>query len=327
MVIEDPLQLLRRLRLGREEYCQRLLTMLILTGPYPRWNSRSIPSDKGVRFLRELDVLSFGAGAWHGQPVFVDEFDLPGRGDDEQGGAPDYAVLWEQRLWMIELKTETTSHRPGQVTGYFTLADHHYPAARIDLTYLTPPMPLARPTTGEQMRFAHLTWGQVTPLIVDVWGDGGEIERRVAEQLLAALDGIGNPWSRWRAERLGRQHPSINTAASEGTSASADAAVVTAAEPELIGIDPFDAAMALAEATGRDGRQRTLGHSATTLEELQRLRLSLRQAIRALPDGSLTRHVLPWLWNAATSGGRALTTSGAETGYELRLSRYRQPFC
>src|SRR4051812_34898540 len=35
--MEDPDVLLRRLRLGREEYCQRLLTMLILDGAYPRW--------------------------------------------------------------------------------------------------------------------------------------------------------------------------------------------------------------------------------------------------------------------------------------------------
>ncbi|MFI7691268.1 hypothetical protein ACIBQ6_19515 [Nonomuraea sp. NPDC049655] len=60
--MEDPLRLLRRLRLGREEYCQRLMTMLILDGPYPAWNSRNRPSSRGVRFLRSLDVLSFGGG-------------------------------------------------------------------------------------------------------------------------------------------------------------------------------------------------------------------------------------------------------------------------
>ena len=36
-MLEDPVRLLGRLRLGREEYCQRLLTMLILAGPYPSW--------------------------------------------------------------------------------------------------------------------------------------------------------------------------------------------------------------------------------------------------------------------------------------------------
>ena len=55
VVQEDPLTLLGRLRLGREEYCQRLLTMLILEDDYPRWNSRLIPSDDGLRFLGSLD--------------------------------------------------------------------------------------------------------------------------------------------------------------------------------------------------------------------------------------------------------------------------------
>jgi hypothetical protein len=36
LMIEDPAQLLGRLRLGREEYCQRLLTMLMVAGPYPK---------------------------------------------------------------------------------------------------------------------------------------------------------------------------------------------------------------------------------------------------------------------------------------------------
>jgi len=53
-------KLLGRLRLGREEFRQRLLTMLILAGPYPKWNSRSRPSPAGVRFLKILDALSFG---------------------------------------------------------------------------------------------------------------------------------------------------------------------------------------------------------------------------------------------------------------------------
>ncbi|MFC0552562.1 hypothetical protein ACFFHJ_16860 [Planotetraspora thailandica] len=313
MTIEDPLHLLGRLRLGREEYCQRLLTMLILGGPYPRWNSRNSPSERGGRFLQELDALSFGAGGWGTQPIFVDEFDLPRRHDNEQGGAPDYAVLWNHRLWMIELKTEISSHRRGQLSGYFMLADHHYASNRIDLTYLTPPMPLTAPAALERMRFAHLTWAQVSALIVDVWGNGDDTERRTVEGLLAGLDSIGTDWPAWRATQLDHQLPGV------------EASVVTADNQTTA--DPFSEAMALAEATGRDTQQRVLNHSATTLEDLQQLRLSLREAICALPDGSPTRHVLPWLWNATTSGGTALTISGQDSGYELRLSRYRKPVC
>src|SRR3954470_12585917 len=60
MPIEDPHELLGRLKLGREEFCQRLLTMLIVDGGYPRWNSASRPSESGLRFLFKLEELSFG---------------------------------------------------------------------------------------------------------------------------------------------------------------------------------------------------------------------------------------------------------------------------
>ena len=36
-----------------------------------------------------------------------------------------------------------------------------------------------------------------------------------------------------------------------------------------------------------------------------------------------TRFVLPWLWEAGSTGGKALTPEGEEFGYELRFSRYK----
>ena len=41
---EDPDKLLR-FKFGREEYCQRMLTSLILAAPYPKWYSRNLPSE------------------------------------------------------------------------------------------------------------------------------------------------------------------------------------------------------------------------------------------------------------------------------------------
>lgn len=211
---------------------------------------------------------------------------------------------------MIELKTETASHRRGQLSGYLALAEHHHPARRIDLTYLTPPMPHTPPITQALAPFNHLTWAQVIPLITAVWGNGNDAERHAVEQLLAALDSIGTDWSTWRTARL--QHM---------PGAELEAPVADT-QPTA---DPFEEAMVLAHATARDGRQRALGHAATDLQELQHLRLSLRQAICASPGSSPIHHVLPWIWNTTTSGGTALTAAGAETGYELRLSRYRKP--
>lgn len=36
MALETPAQLFGRLKLGREEFCQRLLTSLLLGAPYPK---------------------------------------------------------------------------------------------------------------------------------------------------------------------------------------------------------------------------------------------------------------------------------------------------
>ena len=151
--MEDPRLLLRRLKLGREEYCQRLLTMLVLEAPYPRWNTRSAPSRRGLAFLRAVDVLSYGESRLPGDAVFVDELDLPARHQHEPGGAPDYGVLASDRLWMIELKTDRASHRRGQIPTYFELAQHHHPGRSIDLTYLTPPW--SSWTTSRRMAGTH----------------------------------------------------------------------------------------------------------------------------------------------------------------------------
>jgi hypothetical protein len=309
-MIEDPVQLLGRLRLGREEYCQRLLTMLILNGPYPPWNSRNRPSQQGTRFLQALDALSFAEATWNGQPMFVDEFDLPRRHELEVGSNPDYALLWDDRLWMVELKTERASHRARQLPGYFEFAAHYYPSCGIDLTYLTPSMPLVPPPVPAGMRFAHVTWDQLVPLVDETWGGGDQQQRRVVAMLVAALASIGGSWTTWRATQLGNAPPTPEPAAS------------VAERPAMV-----EAALRLAEATAADGRQRALDYPPAGLEDLQQLRLAVRQAICSAPAGGPIRHVEPWLWNAATSTGRALTATGQETGYELRLSRHRSPIC
>ena len=79
MRYETPTELLGRLRLGREEFCQRLLTSLITEGPYPRWNTRSTASERGARFLRAVYEDAF-ARRWPGDAcIFVDEFEIRGR--------------------------------------------------------------------------------------------------------------------------------------------------------------------------------------------------------------------------------------------------------
>lgn len=85
--------LMSRLKLGREEYCQRQLTMLVLGGGYPRWNTRSQPGELGYRFLSLLEELSFGESQCEPPYDLVDELDLGRRPEDLNGSAPDWAVL------------------------------------------------------------------------------------------------------------------------------------------------------------------------------------------------------------------------------------------
>jgi hypothetical protein len=297
---EDPDGLLRRLALGREEFCQRLLTMLILGGAYPRWNSRNSPTAAGVAFLRALDELSFSASRCVEPIVFVDELELQPRHELERGGAPDYAVLGEDRAWFIELKTEVASHRVDQLPGYYTLGGHHFPGADIDITYVTPTMTKAPPTTHAGQRYAHVTWQQVEPLVREIWPDSDD-ERvlRVRDGLLAALAELHVPWRDWRAQRLG-----------------------TGAAAPTIGPSPYELGLAEAQQTAADGGQRAVPAAVEDLQALHDLRVELRDRLAQDPE---TANVRPWVWNAATSGGTALTPGGEEHGFELRLSRYKAP--
>ena len=72
---EDPDKLLR-FKFGREEYCQRMLTSLILAAPYPKWNSRIVPSDRGQAFLRQLYESAYD-DELRGSFEFIDEINLP----------------------------------------------------------------------------------------------------------------------------------------------------------------------------------------------------------------------------------------------------------
>jgi hypothetical protein len=264
---ETPTQLLARLKLGREEYCQRLLTTLLLHAPYPRWNTRSVLAPIGAAFLRDLYGRSFGSRWPDRAPIFVDEFELPPRHDAEKGGAPDYALLWDDRLWLIELKTEKASHRASQIPGYFELAHHHYPAARIDLTYVTPPMAAAFQPDPSWARYAHVTWAEVGVLVRAHWlvpTDPGQ--REVVEGLLGAIDSLHLTPTQWRA------------------ALAADAAIASPledarADHDLAVAEPADQAMELAAATAQDGVQRALDFVPTDLENLLAVRLQVRERL------------------------------------------------
>ena len=301
MKYEDPAAMLQRLKLGREEFCQRLVTTLIVGGTYPRWNTRSTPTPEGKRFLRLLDELSFGESTPAAAEVFVDELELRPRVESEMGGAPDWAVLWPHRLWLIELKTERASHRPHQLPYYFELGAHHFPGMPVDITYLTGPLSKPAPSTGSDQRYSHVTWEAVVPLVRDVWGrDESEAARRIVDVLARVVDGLDGTWKDWQA--------------------------AFAAPPAMERWPTDTDLMELIRATAEDGQQRGLDAMVGSLEGLQALRVQARELVLEAPAGSDVKRVMPWIWGGEEkSKGTAVTARGAETGYELRFSRYQRP--
>jgi hypothetical protein len=316
--ITEPRSL--RPTLGREGWCQRLLTELIVEGPYPPYNSPRRPSDRGVQFLGGLDALSFGTDGVSGRaPVFVDEIDLPARHPEEQGCAPDYTVFVEGRCWVIELKTEPASHRPRQIPDYFERARHYHPDHQIDITYLTAGLPqLFEPATEHWARYTHIEWAQVIGLLKLVWSTADIELVEVADLLVRGLEHLADPIADWWSE-LGYEVPNTPTPQSPRGQRS----VRPDASEEQPRLAELKEGLSLAEATGTDGRQRALGLWSGGLQVLQEQRLLLHRACRGASDGSPLARVQPWLWSAPTSGGTALTDAGTATGYELRFSRSR----
>jgi hypothetical protein len=232
--------------------------------------------------------------------VFVDELELPARSDLEKGGAPDWAVFWPGHVWLIELKTESASHRADQIPYYCELGAHHYPHDRLDITYLTPRFQYCYPPARPSDRFAHVSWDEVIPIVRSVW------PTPKSPRAEAVVDGV--------CDTLGRLD---EPASAWWASVAPQAAPAATPEPLLL-----DRTHELARTTAADGRQRALDLEVTSLDELLELRLAIRDALAASPADSPLRYVVPWLWRNR-SGGRALTRAGARQGYELRLSRYR----
>jgi hypothetical protein len=191
---ESPGDLWERLKLGREEYLQRLLTTLILDGDAPPWNMPRSPGAAGRRFLELLDKAAHGRhvgdGSWMSPVVFVDEYLLPKLQDDAANGWPDWAVLSADRVRIIELKTEAGSHRAEQLPYYLRLAAAAHPDCSLDLTYITGPLRKPAPALIEGQRYSHLTWQDVLPLVHIAWGDHQRPEVQAYVEMVATV--VGN---------------------------------------------------------------------------------------------------------------------------------------
>lgn len=301
----DPDSLWHTSGLGREEFVQKLLSTLVFGHGDHRWNVPGRPSERGLRYLVLLAAQNF-SGLNLDQVEFVDELELPRRHDDERAGWSDQAVLLPDALLLIELKTEKRSHRAGQLAHYLDLAVAHHPQRAVYLLYLTPTMdvPAPVPLPGGTS-YAHTSWTSVAPLIAEVWGASPEEWEAVMADRLA--------W--WLAEvEAQRRVP-------ERLRSPVPAA------PETPMDEALDQVLHLAGQVQSTGQQAAADVWPGSPDLLDELRLQAREQLRAgmSTEGISIANVLPWLWSAASSGGRALTDAGRTHGYELRLSRYEKP--
>ncbi|WP_156969739.1 hypothetical protein [Knoellia subterranea] len=268
-----------------------------------------------MQFLKLLDTLAHGdtAGSELEPDSFVDEYLLPKVESTAENGWPDWAVLWPQRVWVIELKTEAGSHRPAQLPYYSRLAAAAHPHRAIDLTYITGPLTKPAPELVAGQRYSHLVWSDVLPLVETVWGS--ESRPEVGSYVQAVANVVSN---------LARLRPMEQRLALVGevpVDPAGEADEVTPETSRSQQQEPTDDLLALARATASDGRQRGVG--AASPEDLTSLKEAARSAINAVAVDDPTRFVMPWVWDASKTGGRALTAEGTEFGYELRFSRYK----
>lgn len=124
-----------RWKQGREGFAQYALACLFLGQPPAGWNKAGRLSERGRRLLDLLDETYFQPS--EKEPEFFWEFKLVKLPEDKENGWPDLAFTWQDRLLILELKTEAGSHRDGQIDWYMRIAAHNHSDKRIDLVYLT----------------------------------------------------------------------------------------------------------------------------------------------------------------------------------------------
>ncbi len=238
-------------------------------------------------------------------------------------------MLWRDRAWIIELKTEAGSHRDDQLPYYLVLAAAAHPGYQVDLTYITGPLNKRPPEISDGQRYSHLTWAQVLPLIESVWGtDHRPQVTAYVDTARTVIDNLSNLRPSEQREEIlrpiqtSKQQPSAPEGQAEPTEATRETSGRTSRQAPHAAATTTDL-LGLARATAVDGRQRGVG--ATSPTELEILRESARELIAALPVEDRTRFVLPWLWRAGRTDGRALTPEGREFGCELRFARYKTP--
>lgn len=287
-------------KLGREGYLQRLVGSLIFGDNPPAWNKARSPSDEGWRFLQKFDTAFLNKQSAD-RPGFIDEFELPARNDNEKAGWPDWGVVWDDRLLLIELKTERASHRAGQLPHYQDLCRHHHPQATRDLVYLTPNMRQEKLSVAEGEVFHHVFLEDCKPLFQEVWGgvQTGVVHDILVEIIRTIDDSEAGKKPPWRSEKKTEE---VQDSPKDGSDA-----------------------LHLAMMVQRDGLHRAVETDLEDPNALEDLFHITNDLLRGNPvvDGTKISHVKPWKWRPESKGS-PMTECGKKHGYELRLSKYQK---
>jgi hypothetical protein len=215
-------------------------------------------------------------------------------------GCPDFACGTEDRILIIELKTERGSYRARQASDYLRLARRLHPAAPIDFILLAGHRPRASPICDGQQRYAEMTWAQLPELLQVAVPDSP-----LAPQLAAFIASSLNP-----APDL---HEMTSPSDQPPPSALLDDLIATAADQAL------HIAPALQANPTDNSAERGIDVRFASNRDARAAEARIRGALTAAGYTSVTT----WLWQRS-SGGTPTTPAGRETGIELRLAPKRR---
>lgn len=171
---------------SREVFVQHAVASLLVAGTVQGWNRPHELAEEGLSFIDRLDGELFPPRRKTGTPAFYVNLALhPGEGSAE-GGLPDLAVLWRDRLLLVELKTEPGSETEGQIDKYAALGTHHYPGHVVDLVYLTP-REMGRPPRAPGVGYANVTLATAGPWLQAAWKDAAAEDAWAVDQFVDYL--------------------------------------------------------------------------------------------------------------------------------------------
>lgn len=278
------------------------------------WFLPYTPTESGRAFLQALWHELFGSE--HGRAQwFVSEYELPVPLEWRDQipftyRCPDFACGDDERVLIIELKTERGSYSAQQMVDYLRLARHRLPVPRIDVALLGPHLPGGDPPHDERQRYAEITWANL-PRILQVAFPSDDLAERLSAFLVVDLAAPGvtppKPVTRKAATPpAGGGGPAPTAAEQEEPPADESAAAVMHA---------LRMAPALAMARSGDNTERGID---VAFESINAARGAQAQVKAALDTAGFTDRVGVWLWQPSSTG-LPTTAAGRETGRELRL--------